>query len=66
MDCVKIEDLIDKDEIENLMKSKFYAGFSLDPKVIEVLKDSIEDDYSINLLKLDETMKEKRINVMAN
>lgn len=33
---ISVEDLIDKNELETLMKSKFYAGFSLSPEVIKV------------------------------
>jgi hypothetical protein len=30
---IMVENLIDKEEINNLMNSKFYAGYSLSPNV---------------------------------
>jgi len=37
-DQIAVEDLIDKSEIEKLMRSKFYAGFSLGTETVDVLK----------------------------
>jgi hypothetical protein len=55
-----VEDLIDKQEIEALMKSKFYAGFSLSPDVIKVLRLSLENEYGISIESLESKLKERK------
>jgi len=58
-DQISVEDLIDKDEIESLMKSKFYAGFSLGQQSMGVLKQAFEEEYGINLASLEDQLKDK-------
>lgn len=41
------------------MSSKFYAGFSLSPGVIKVLRLSIENEYGISIESLENKLREK-------
>lgn len=42
---IKIDEVVDKQDIQSLMKNKFYAGFSLSDEVKSLIKESLEDEY---------------------
>lgn len=40
-----------------MMKSKFYAGFSLSDEVKSLIKDTLEDEYQVSIEELENNLK---------
>ena len=55
---IDVRDIVSKDELEAMMTQKHYAGFSLAPSVKESLLSSLEDDYGIDLAKLEQMLSD--------
>ena len=48
------------------MCKRIYSGFSLSPEVKETIKESLEDEYNINLGEFDEYLKETKFSSIIN
>lgn len=58
-DQLLVEDLISKEELDQAMNQKLYAGFSMAPTIRVQIKDALKDEYDIDLDELEQILGDK-------
>ena len=53
-DRLPLEALIDPEELELMLKSKYYSGFSLSPSVDAMVKQAFEDEYNLSVQQIED------------
>lgn len=57
---VKVEDLVDKEQLDVVLENRFYSGFTLSKEVNDTIKQAHLDEYGMGLEELNSFLRGKR------